>query len=184
MEPSSPTPASKTQQDHATLALEDFLPYRLSVLSNRVSHAISTIYVDRFDLSVTEWRVMAVLGRFPGLSANEVADRTAMDKVAVSRAVARLVASERLDRETHGDDRRRSVLTLSEEGYRIYDAVAPTALAFEARLLEGFDDAERAALYKFLDRLDADELRAEAGMAASAVAEEKLSATGNAKQDV
>ena len=34
---------------------------------------------------------MAVLGRFPDLSANEVADRTAMDKVAVSRAVARLL---------------------------------------------------------------------------------------------
>lgn len=169
-----PTPTRESGNGHARLTLEDFLPYRLSVLSNRVSQAISTIYVDRFDLSVTEWRVMAVLGRFPGLSANEVAERTAMDKVAVSRAVARLVAAQRLDREINGDDRRRSVLTLSEEGYRIYDAVAPTALAFEARLLEGFDDAERAVLYKFLDRLDADEVRAEAGMAASAVAEEKL----------
>jgi DNA-binding MarR family transcriptional regulator len=117
------------------------------------------------------------LGRFPGLSANEVADRTAMDKVAVSRAVARLIAAGRLDRETHGDDRRRSVLTLSEGGYRIYDAVAPTALAFEARLLEGFDEADRALLYRLLDRLDADEIRAEAGLAAMAMADARLSAT-------
>ena len=132
--------AESTHQDHghARLALENFLPYRLSVLSNRISHAISSIYVERFDLSVTEWRVMAVLGRFPGLSANEVAERTAMDKVAVSRAVARLIAAGRLERTTHGRDRRRSVLTLSEDGYRIYDVVAPTALAFESRLLEGF----------------------------------------------
>lgn len=172
-----PSPRPNGRPGHAELALEDFLPYRLSVLSNRVSHAISTIYVDRFGLSITEWRVMAVLGRFPGLCANEVAERTAMDKVAVSRAVARLVSAGRLGRETHGDDKRRSVLTLSDEGYRIYDAVAPTALAFEARLLEGFDQAERTALYGFLDRLDADELRAEAGLAASAVAEAKLSAS-------
>ena len=40
---------------------------------------------------MTEWRVMAVLARFEGLSAREVAERTAMDKVAVSRALARLV---------------------------------------------------------------------------------------------
>lgn len=144
-----------------SLHLEQFLPYRLSVLSNRVSGTIARIYTERFQLSITEWRVMAVLGRYPGLSANEVAQRTAMDKVAVSRAVARLLEAGRLDREIHGDDRRRSVLKLSEGGYRIYDEVAPLALAFERRLLEGIDDAERAALFRLLDRLDELELRAE-----------------------
>lgn len=146
---------------HAELDLEHFLPYRLSVLSNRVSGDIARIYTERFQLSITEWRVMAVLGRYPGLSANEVAQRTAMDKVAVSRAVARLLEAGRLDREIHGDDRRRSVLQLSEAGYRIYDEVAPLALAFERRLLDGIDDAERALLFRLLDRLDELELRAD-----------------------
>jgi DNA-binding MarR family transcriptional regulator len=45
--------------------------------------------------------------------ANAVAERTAMDKVAVSRAVAHLLERGLLTREMHGDDRRRSVLTLS-----------------------------------------------------------------------
>ena len=147
---------------HAQLDLEHFLPYRLSVLSNRVSGTIARIYTERFQLSITEWRVMAVLGRYPGLSANEVAQRTAMDKVAVSRAVARLLNAGRLDREIHGDDRRRSVLKLSEGGYRIYDEVAPLALAFERRLLDGIDDQERAVLFRLLDKLDELELRAEA----------------------
>src|SRR6478672_11658564 len=98
-------------QDHAvnaarptTLDLEHFLPYRLSVLSNRVSGAIAQMYSERFDLGVTEWRVMAVLGRYPKLSAGEVAQRTAMDKVAVSRAVAGLVEAGRVEREIHDDD--------------------------------------------------------------------------------
>ena len=147
---------------HAQLDLEHFLPYRLSVLSNRVSGTIARIYTERFQLSITEWRVMAVLGRYPGLSANEVAQRTAMDKVAVSRAVARLLDGGRLDREIHGDDRRRSVLKLSEGGYRIYDEVAPLALEFERRLLDGIDDQERAVLFRLLDKLDELELRAEA----------------------
>ncbi|MDR7135283.1 DNA-binding MarR family transcriptional regulator [Lysobacter niastensis] len=146
---------------HAELDLEHFLPYRLSVLSNRLSSMIARIYTERFALSITEWRVMAVLGRYPDLSANEVAQRTAMDKVAVSRAVARLLDAGRLMREIHGDDRRRSVLRLSEGGYKIYDEVAPMALAFERRVLDGIDENERALLFRLLDRLDELELRAE-----------------------
>lgn len=146
---------------HVHLDLEHFLPYRLSVLSNRVSSAIAREYSQRFGLGVTEWRVIAVLGRYPDLSANEVANRTAMDKVAVSRAVARLVAAGHLQREMHDEDRRRSVLRLSEAGYRIHDEVAPLALAFEQRVLEGMDAAERTLLFRLLDRLDELELQAE-----------------------
>lgn len=153
-------PVPNRARRHAVLDLEHFLPYRLSVLSNRVSGAIARMYSDRFGLSVTEWRVIAVLGRYPGLSANEVAQRTAMDKVAVSRAVARLLDSGRLERDTHGDDRRRSVLRLSREGQRVFDEVAPMALAFEQRLLQGMSAEERALLFGLLDRLDELELQA------------------------
>lgn len=151
-------------RDAATLDLEHFLPYRLSVLSNRVSGAIARVYSQRFGLGVTEWRVMAVLGRYPGLSAGEVAQRTAMDKVAVSRAVAGLVDAGRLERETHEDDRRRSVLRLSAAGRAIFDEVAPLAVAFEKRLLDGMEPSERDVLFRLLDRLDELELQAEADL--------------------
>ena len=72
------------------LQLENFLPYRLSVLTNLVSSAIAGAYRERFGLSIPEWRVVAVLANSPDLSAAEVAQRTAMDKVAVSRARSRL----------------------------------------------------------------------------------------------
>ena len=147
-----------------SLDLERFLPYRLSVLSNRVSGAIARVYSERFGLGVTEWRVMAVLGRYPDLSAGEVAQRTAMDKVAVSRAVAGLVDAGRVERETHGDDRRRSVLRLTDAGRAIHDGVAPLALEFERRLLEGMETSERAVLFRLLDRLDEMELRAESDL--------------------
>jgi DNA-binding MarR family transcriptional regulator len=138
---------------HAVLDLEHFLPYRLSVLSNRVSQAIANRYAQRFGIGVTEWRVVAVLGRYADLSAGEVAARTAMDKVAVSRAVARLLERGFVERDTHGDDRRRSVLALSRSGRRIYDEIAPLALDLERRLLSRLDDGERAALDALLDKL-------------------------------
>ena len=40
---------------HATLDLEHFVPYRLSVLSNRVSQTISGIYHQRFGLAHAEF---------------------------------------------------------------------------------------------------------------------------------
>ncbi len=154
----APTPSSAT----APLELERFLPYRLSVLSNRISDAIAREYSQRFALGVTEWRVMAVLGRWPGLTASQVAQRTAMDKVAVSRAVARLLEAGRLSRVADAGDRRRALLRLSREGQAIHDQVVPQARAFEARVLEGIAPAERDALFRLLDRLDELELRAEA----------------------
>ncbi len=135
------------------LILENFLPYKLSILSNTVSSAIAIAYDKRFGLSIPEWRVIAVLARFPGLSAVEVADRTMMDKVAVSRAVSKLLKNGRLDREFADADRRRSILNLSEEGRRVHDGVAPLALKFEADLLEGLSDEEISALNSTIERL-------------------------------
>lgn len=146
---------------HAQLDLEHFLPYRLSVLSNRISSAIAREYSQRFALTVTEWRVMAVLGRYPGLSANQVAQRTAMDKVAVSRAVARLLEAGRLERDFDAGDRRRSVLRLSGAGHAVYDQVVPLALDFERHVLDGMPAKEHALLFRLLDRLDELEIRAE-----------------------
>ena len=51
------------------LDLDRFIPYRLSVLTNRVSSAIARQYSDRFELTIPEWRAMAVLGGTSGLSA-------------------------------------------------------------------------------------------------------------------
>ena len=141
--------------DHSPLELERFLPYRLSILSNRVSQAIAREYTDRFNLSMTEWRVMAVLARFngEGMSAREVADRTAMDKVAVSRALARLTAAGRVSRSTHGGDKRRSVLRLTAKGWKIHDTVAPRARAHERELLGHLTADEKKMLTLILDKL-------------------------------
>jgi len=142
-----------------TIDLDRFLPYRLSVLTNLVSSAIADAYQQRFGLSIPEWRVLAVLARYPGLSAAEVAGRTRMDAVAVSRAVARLLAAGRLRRTTSRDDRRRSVLTVSAAGTAVYREVAPIALGYERELLAVLPPADRAALERALELLTA---RAEA----------------------
>jgi DNA-binding MarR family transcriptional regulator len=138
------------------LHLEHFLPYRLSVLANTVSAAIAGFYSERHDLTTPEWRVIAVLARHPGLSAAEVVERTAMDKVAVSRAVARLLRNRRVRRRQTTADRRRSRLELSAAGRTVYNDVAPRALGYERQLLEALAPAEvrmlDAVLISLLER--------------------------------
>ena len=135
------------------LILEDFLPYRLSVLSHTISTTIAKVYDKRFGLSIPEWRVIAILGRFPGLSAVEVADRTMMDKVAVSRAVTKLIRNGRIDRQFADADRRRSILNLTEAGRRVHDEIAPLALAFEAELLQDIGAEDLSAFNLVIERL-------------------------------
>ncbi|MCH8172433.1 MAG: winged helix-turn-helix transcriptional regulator [Proteobacteria bacterium] len=135
------------------LKLKDFLPYRLSVLSNRISSDIARRYQERFSLTIPEWRVMASLGETPGLSARQVADKTAMDKVAVSRAVAGLLAVKSITRKTDTADKRKVILTLSKKGQAVYRQVVPVALAYEAAILDQLEPGEKRTLSKLLDRI-------------------------------
>jgi DNA-binding MarR family transcriptional regulator len=135
------------------LRLEYFLPYRLAVLSTTVSATVARAYDKRFGVSIPEWRVIAVLGRFPGLSAVEVAERTMMDKVAVSRAVTKLIKNGHIDREFADTDKRRSILNLSEDGKRLHDEIAQLALQFERDLLLGFSEEELESLNSLMERL-------------------------------
>lgn len=135
------------------LILEEFLPYRLSVTSHGVSTNIARVYEKRFGVSIPEWRVIAILGRYPGLSAVEVAERTLMDKVAVSRAVTKLIKTGRIDREFADADRRRSILNLSEEGRKVHNEIAPLALSFERELLKDISEDDFATFNRILDQL-------------------------------
>lgn len=134
--------------------LDQFLPYRLSVLSNRLSAAIAESYSRRYGLSIPEWRVIAMLAHAPGASAAEVAERTAMDKVAVSRAVRRLQQTGRVSRRMAAGDRRRSMLDLTTDGRRIYARVTPALRRYEEALLTALDRSEREALGTLLRRLE------------------------------
>lgn len=146
---------AKKAKPAAALMLDAFLPYRLTVLANSVSRAMARLYAERFDLTIPEWRVMAVLGSCAPLSANQVAERTAMDKVRVSRAVARLLRSGRIDRRPDAADRRRSLLRLSNQGKDIYEKILPLAHAVESKLVTALNTDERRALDDVMRKLQA-----------------------------
>jgi DNA-binding MarR family transcriptional regulator len=135
------------------LELEKFLPYRLSVLAQLVSESLHDLYARPFGLTVTQWRVMAALGRFAPLTASDVGQRIVMDKVAVSRAVAGLMARGLVERATDRRDRRRASLRLSARGRAMHARIVPLALGYEARLCAALSAEERRSFDALSDRL-------------------------------
>jgi len=130
--------------------LEEFLPYRLSVASNRVSRLFARRYSESFGLTIPEWRVLAVIGRFGTLSPSAVCEWTAMDKVKVSRAAASLVSRGMLRQNQDPSDGRGRLLRLTRKGTTVHGGVVPLARELEATLAAGLTKSEWAALNKAL----------------------------------
>ena len=137
------------------LILENFLPYRLSFLTGIISQKLASLYSRQYNLTPQEWKVMANLRHHADISAAGVGEKTALDKVAVSRAVRGLCDKELVDRTISDQDRRRSVLNLSERGREIYHHIEPLVIDYENHLLDILDDREKDALGQIMDKLTA-----------------------------
>lgn len=136
-----------------TLQLDSFLPYRLSIASNLVSDVISRAYVRLFGLTIPEWRLIAVLAEAEGLTQQQVALRTHMDKVTVSRAAIGLAYRGLIVRRPNPRDGRSQLLTLSEDGATLYAQVVPQAKTLEERIFGTIDADELARFSDTLDRI-------------------------------
>ena len=142
-----------TKSHPQTLKLEEFLPYRVSVLSNTISGIIAATYQDKFKLSVTEWRIMAVLGEYPSSSADEVSSTIHTEKSIISRSLKRLLERRFVQREVNTSDRRRQDLTLTGLGWDVYKQIVPVSYEYETALLACFSKTEQKHFNGLLDRL-------------------------------
>lgn len=151
--PLEPCDHERAEDGQTHLELERFIPFRLSQLTNMVSDDLAAQYRTRFGISIPEWRVMAGLGHLGQASAGEIAAHGSMDKVKVSRAVARMLDAGLITRETDPRDNRASILRLSRRGRRIYDRIATLALAWERQFLSPLSATEIDQLDDMLARL-------------------------------
>ena len=136
--------------------LDAFLPYQLAVLSSRVSAAFSTLYRQKYGITVAEWRIVANLGKEGKLGVRELHDRVDLEKSKVSRAAARLERAGYISKRTDPSDKRLVELELTSKGRAMIDDLAPLAQAFERAVL-GQLGPDAPAFCDAMDRLlDAD----------------------------
>lgn len=135
------------------LPLENTVVYRMAVATNLNASTWQRRYAKRYDMTLTDWRVLATLVSRPGLSATELSDILAVEKMSITRAVQRLLAAKRVRASTNQNDRRRLTLTVAPRGAAIYNDAAPLAWQHQEALLHDLSTAEQAMLRELLGKV-------------------------------
>ena len=133
------------------LQLDRYVPGLLLWLSNKVSSGASQLYNGRFGIGVTDWRVLSYFEVYPWSTASQACELMGLDKAAVSRTVAFLLAQGWLDSRPSG--LRKVEYVASASGKRLHDKVFKLAMQREDALLTGFSATERKQLVGFLQRM-------------------------------
>ncbi len=133
--------------------LDQFFPYRLAVLSAKVSKGFAEEYGKAFGISLAEWRVIVHLAMAGKVSVREIYQRVDMDKSKVSRAASRLEAAGVILKKVNAQDKRLVELSLTPKGKRMMNRLAPMARDYEAQVLAVLSPQQRAALEDIFDTL-------------------------------
>jgi DNA-binding MarR family transcriptional regulator len=153
-----PAPARRRAEPGAK-TIRDLLSYRIHRLANALSRGAALRYRRDFDVSLMEWRILALLGGFAPMTLKELARQSGLDKSLASRAVAGLVERGLVLRETGAEDAREVALRLSPAGTRAYLGLMEGALERDAAFAAVLTDAERAMLDAVLVKLEAEARR-------------------------
>lgn len=155
------SPWSSISRSGSHLNVEDFLTFRLSRLSNALRTNLTKRYLEEFELSLPEWRLLALVARFAPMRFSEVTARSSMDKGQVSRTLRVMAARGLTKMKTIKDRGSRStealaapvMVSITPKGTALYKTVLPVARKRQAELLLTLSEAERVALYETIDKL-------------------------------
>lgn len=133
--------------------LDDFLPYKVAVLSARMNRLLSQAYNEPHGLSIPEWRVLVHVARREKMSVRDIHKCVNLEKPAVSRAVAKLETAGILEKTVNELDHRLVEIQLTDRGVGVLDQITPNALSFEDDLLNGLSEEDRNQLDLLMERL-------------------------------
>jgi DNA-binding MarR family transcriptional regulator len=135
--------------------LQAFFPYRVAVLAEQVSQCVAQVYRERFGLTRDEWRILAALAGAGTVKTSHVMQSSTLEKMQVSRAVARMERDGLIERLPDPEDGRGWLLRLKPAGRALHARVVPMVRAREEFLLSVLEPQERQVLDRAIDKLRA-----------------------------
>lgn len=144
------TAADRDQAPAASdYALEDQIGYVL----RRAHQRATSVFLARFgepELTPTQWAALVKLRDTGGASQNQLGRLTAMDPATIQGVVRRLEERQLVERAADPDDRRRSLLKLTDAGTALVDRLRGDAHAVSQSILEPLSVEERQTLLRLL----------------------------------
>jgi DNA-binding MarR family transcriptional regulator len=150
--------AEKVRAPAQTVDQERFFPFYVSTIANKISRGGSRIYLRLFGVGSIEWRILYVLARLPGVTAQTICNRIELDKAAASRSIQVLERLGYVATAADPLDGRKRILFLTEAGVALHDRILPVAMQRQEDLLVGFTPAEREVFLQLLKRMHANDI--------------------------
>lgn len=135
------------------MELRKFFPYRLARVAEVVSQATAQVYAERFGLTRDEWRIVAALAGQEAMKTSWIMENSTLDKMRVSRALARLERDGLIIRTPDPEDGRAWLVTLQPSGNALYRKIVPMVQAREEFLLSALTESEREVLIAAIDKV-------------------------------
>ena len=143
----------KQIQSDEDFDIRERLAYRVTKLSATIANWAGRTYLDKYGVTMTEWRVLVMLVSLGPCSARQICDDTKMDKGNVSRAVKRLVDDGRLTETPDPNDGRSTILRITAKGRAIYKKVKAFSDRRESALTDALTAKERQTYLELTDKL-------------------------------
>jgi len=131
---------------------DDFLPHLITRLAYQLN-ADLVEKLQREDINVTRWRILAVLAMGDGITISEIIDRAMMQQSALSRVLMNMETEGYVRRVPRSDDARYVEVFLTDKGRALFNSLNVVVRRRQNRLLKGFSPQEVAAAFALIRRL-------------------------------
>lgn len=126
--------------------------YNLQRFSSISSRIAVRYMLDGFDLTVQEWRALAVLHFLKAAPLILLAQRAGIQKSQASRLITSLVKRDYITRKSHPADGRSTLLSLTEQGNELVRLILEESRDRNRQMLQDLDDDERRELMRLMGK--------------------------------
>ncbi len=150
----SDTPWSTFDEAGSSLTVDAFLTTLMSQVGNALRRTITVPYADAAQLTVSEWRLLALIAHVGELPFSTLVVQSTSDKALVSRTLRLLEERGLVALRAEGSTPRKKILcAITEAGQQLHDEVMPVARRHQAAALRVLTQQEREVMYRALHKL-------------------------------
>lgn len=133
--------------------ITNHLLYHLSFTSELIGIREELMLQEECGIALSEWRILSVMASFKPISSKDITRVTTLNKVAVSRAIARLTREGLIERVAASSDNRMQYLSLTAAGKQKFCKARASVDKWTGSLLNTLEPREIEELKTYLMRL-------------------------------
>lgn len=132
--------------------IRELLAYRVHVVANTISRSAAVRYRREFEVTLGEWRTIALLAGYAPLGLNQLARQAGVDRGQISRIVAGLTARG-LVSGTNEIKGKPVSLVLTAKGMKLFERLFKAAIDRDEVFLGALTAKERASFDRMLNKI-------------------------------